>query len=104
MALNGILLPSALVFLVLLVLRWSLVLLVLLVLLANDKQVLGPWTNSTAQNWVGGLIVWTVTTFSLAPRWSPRSSPTSRSGSAATPSASARPSGWRQGSSSMPLT
>jgi hypothetical protein len=54
-ALNGILLPSALVFLV------------LLVLLANDKQVLGPRTNSTAQNWVSGLIVWTVTTFSLAP-------------------------------------
>ena len=51
-ALNGILLPSALIF---------------LVLLANDKPVLGPWTNSTAQNWVSGLIVWTVTTFSLAP-------------------------------------
>ena len=51
-ALNGILLPSALVF---------------LVLLANDKPVLGPWTNSTAQNWVSGLIVWTVLTFSLAP-------------------------------------
>jgi Mn2+/Fe2+ NRAMP family transporter len=51
-ALNGILLPSALVF---------------LILLANDKPVLGPWTNSTAQNWVGGVIVWAVTTFSLAP-------------------------------------
>jgi Mn2+/Fe2+ NRAMP family transporter len=51
-ALNGILLPSTLVF---------------LILLANDKPVLGPWTNNTAQNWVGGVIVWTVTTFSLAP-------------------------------------
>lgn len=51
-ALNAILLPSALVF---------------LVLLANDKPVLGPWTNNTAQNWVSGVIVWVVTTFSLAP-------------------------------------
>ena len=51
-ALNGILLPSTLVF---------------LVLLANDKAVLGPWTNSPAQNWVSGVIVWAVTTFSLAP-------------------------------------
>jgi Mn2+/Fe2+ NRAMP family transporter len=51
-ALNGILLPSALVF---------------LVLLANDKAVLGPWTNSRAQNWVSGVLVWTVLTFSLAP-------------------------------------
>jgi Mn2+/Fe2+ NRAMP family transporter len=51
-ALNGVLLPSALIF---------------LILLANDKPVLGPWTNSTAQNWIGGLIVWVVTTFSLAP-------------------------------------
>jgi len=51
-ALNGILLPSALIF---------------LVLLANDKPVLGPWTNSTAQNWVSGIIVWAVATFSLAP-------------------------------------
>jgi Mn2+/Fe2+ NRAMP family transporter len=51
-ALNGILLPSALVF---------------LILLANDRAVLGPWTNSTAQNWVAGVIAWTVTTFSLAP-------------------------------------
>jgi Mn2+/Fe2+ NRAMP family transporter len=51
-ALNGILLPSALVF---------------LVLLANDKAVLGPWTNSVAQNWVCGVLVWTVLTFSLAP-------------------------------------
>ena len=51
-ALNGILLPSALVF---------------LILLANDKPVLGPWTNNRAQNWIGGLVVWAVTTFSLAP-------------------------------------
>jgi Mn2+/Fe2+ NRAMP family transporter len=51
-ALNGILLPSTLVF---------------LILLANDKPVLGPWTNNTAQNWVSGVIVWVVTTFSLAP-------------------------------------
>ena len=51
-ALNGILLPSALVF---------------LILLANDKPVLGPWANSTAQNWVGGVIAWAVLTFSLAP-------------------------------------
>ena len=51
-ALNGILLPSALVF---------------LILLANDKPVLGPWTNSTAQNWIGGVIAWIVLTFSLAP-------------------------------------
>jgi Mn2+/Fe2+ NRAMP family transporter len=51
-ALNGVLLPSALIF---------------LILLANDKPVLGPWTNSTAQNWVGGVIAWVVTTFSLAP-------------------------------------
>jgi hypothetical protein len=51
-ALNGILLPSALVF---------------LVLLANDKAVLGPWTNSRAQNWLSCVLVWTVLTFSLAP-------------------------------------
>jgi hypothetical protein len=51
-ALNGILLPSTLVF---------------LVLLANDKAVLGPWTNGPVQNWVSGVIVWAVTTFSLAP-------------------------------------
>jgi Mn2+/Fe2+ NRAMP family transporter len=51
-ALNGILLPSALIF---------------LILLANDKPVLGPWTNNTTQNWVGGVIVWIVITFSLAP-------------------------------------
>jgi len=51
-ALNGILLPSALVF---------------LILLANDKPVLGPWTNSSAQNWIAGVIAWIVLTFSLAP-------------------------------------
>jgi Mn2+/Fe2+ NRAMP family transporter len=51
-ALNGILIPATLVF---------------LILLANDRPVLGPWTNTAAQNWVGGVIVWTVTTFSLAP-------------------------------------
>ncbi len=51
-ALNGILLPSALVF---------------LILLANDKPILGPWTNSRTQNWIGGLIAWIVLTFSLAP-------------------------------------
>jgi hypothetical protein len=51
-ALNGILLPSALVF---------------LILLANDKPILGPWINSRTQNWIGGLIAWIVLTFSLAP-------------------------------------
>ncbi len=51
-ALNGILLPSALVF---------------LILLANDKPVLGPWANGTAQNWISGIIAWIVLTFSLAP-------------------------------------
>ncbi|HET9081369.1 MAG TPA: NRAMP family divalent metal transporter [Trebonia sp.] len=51
-ALNGILLPSALVF---------------LVLLCNDKAILGPWVNGTVQNWICGVIVWAVLTFSLAP-------------------------------------
>jgi Mn2+/Fe2+ NRAMP family transporter len=51
-ALNGILLPSALVF---------------LILLANDKPVLGPWTNSSGHNWVVGIIAWVILTFSLAP-------------------------------------
>ena len=51
-ALNGILLPSALVF---------------LLLLANDRAVLGPWANTAAQNWLGGVIIWAVLTFSLAP-------------------------------------
>jgi Mn2+/Fe2+ NRAMP family transporter len=51
-ALNGILLPSALVF---------------LILLANDKPVLGPWSNTIAQNWIGAVVAWIVLTFSLAP-------------------------------------
>jgi Mn2+/Fe2+ NRAMP family transporter len=51
-ALNGILLPSALVF---------------LILLANDKPVLGPWTNSRGHNWVVGIVAWVILTFSLAP-------------------------------------
>jgi Mn2+/Fe2+ NRAMP family transporter len=51
-ALNGILLPSALVF---------------LILLSNDKAVLGPWSNTSAQNWISGIIAWVVLTFSLAP-------------------------------------
>ena len=51
-ALNGILLPSALVF---------------LILLANDKPVLGPWTNSRGHNWAAGIIAWVILTFSLAP-------------------------------------
>jgi Mn2+/Fe2+ NRAMP family transporter len=51
-ALNGILLPSALVF---------------LILLSNDKPILGPWTNGTARNWICGIIAWIVLTFSLAP-------------------------------------
>ncbi|MDH6142681.1 MULTISPECIES: NRAMP family divalent metal transporter [Kitasatospora] len=51
-ALNGVLLPSAVVF---------------LLLLANDKAVLGPWVNTARQNAVAGLIAWAVTTFSLAP-------------------------------------
>jgi Mn2+/Fe2+ NRAMP family transporter len=37
--------------------------LVFLILLANDKPVLGPWANSTAQNWVTGVIAWAVLTF-----------------------------------------
>jgi Mn2+/Fe2+ NRAMP family transporter len=51
-ALNGILLPSALVF---------------LILLSNDKPILGPWANGTARNWLCGIIAWIVLTFSLAP-------------------------------------
>lgn len=51
-ALNGILLPSALMF---------------LVLLCNDKAVLGPWANGTVHNWICGVVVWAVLTFSLAP-------------------------------------
>ncbi len=41
-ALAGLLLPSASVF---------------LLLLCNDREVLGPWTNRTWLNWVAGLIV-----------------------------------------------
>jgi Mn2+/Fe2+ NRAMP family transporter len=51
-ALNGVLLPSAIVF---------------LLLLSNDRAVLGPWVNSTRQNVVSGVIIWVVVTFSLAP-------------------------------------
>ena len=52
-ALNGILLPSALVF---------------LVLLANDKAGARPVDQQDrAQNWISGVIVWAVLTFSLAP-------------------------------------
>ena len=50
-ALAGILLPSATVF---------------LVLLSNDKAVLGPWVNSTARNVVSGLIVWVLVLLSVA--------------------------------------
>ncbi|HYB83327.1 MAG TPA: NRAMP family divalent metal transporter, partial [Mycobacterium sp.] len=44
-ALAGLLLPSASVF---------------LLLLCNDRQVLGPWVNRTWLNWVAGLIVGTL--------------------------------------------
>jgi NRAMP (natural resistance-associated macrophage protein)-like metal ion transporter len=50
-ALAGVLLPSATVF---------------LVLLCNDKAVLGPWTNSAKQNVVAGAIVWILVLLSLA--------------------------------------
>ena len=50
--LNGVLLPSALVF---------------LILLSNDRPVLGPWSNSVLQNWFAGIIAWVVISFSLAP-------------------------------------
>ncbi|MFI5780799.1 NRAMP family divalent metal transporter [Nocardia sp. NPDC051570] len=50
-ALAGVLLPSATVF---------------LVLLCNDKAVLGPWVNSTRQNIVAGVIVWSLVLLSLA--------------------------------------
>ncbi len=50
-ALAGILLPSATVF---------------LVLLSNDKIVLGPWVNSIARNVVSGVIVWILVLLSLA--------------------------------------
>ncbi|MGC7299170.1 manganese transporter, partial [Mycobacteroides abscessus subsp. massiliense] len=47
----GVLLPSATVF---------------LVLLCNDKAVLGPWVNSTRQNIVAGVIVWALVLLSLS--------------------------------------
>lgn len=50
-ALAGVLLPSATVF---------------LVLLCNDKAVLGPWVNTTRQNIVAGVIVWSLVLLSLA--------------------------------------
>ena len=37
-----------------------------LVLLSNDKAVLGPWVNSTARNVVSGLIVWVLVLLSVA--------------------------------------
>jgi Mn2+/Fe2+ NRAMP family transporter len=50
-ALAGVLLPSATVF---------------LVLLCNDKPVLGPWVNTLRQNIVAGIIVWCLVLLSLA--------------------------------------
>jgi NRAMP (natural resistance-associated macrophage protein)-like metal ion transporter len=50
-ALAGVLLPSATVF---------------LVLLCNDKAVLGPWVNTAKQNIAAGVIVWTLVLLSLA--------------------------------------
>ncbi|MBA8926649.1 hypothetical protein BC739_003848, partial [Kutzneria viridogrisea] len=50
-ALAGVLLPAASVF---------------LVLLCNDKAVLGPWVNSTRQNIVSGAIVWALVLLSLS--------------------------------------
>ncbi|AMT73249.1 NRAMP family divalent metal transporter [Mycobacteroides immunogenum] len=50
-ALAGVLLPSATVF---------------LVLLCNDKAVLGPWVNSVRQNIVAGVIVWALVLLSLS--------------------------------------
>ncbi|MUL64426.1 manganese transporter [Mycobacterium sp. CBMA 234] len=50
-ALAGVLLPSATVF---------------LVLLCNDKAVLGPWVNTMRQNIVAGVIVWSLVLLSLA--------------------------------------
>ncbi|MGB8408206.1 MAG: NRAMP family divalent metal transporter [Mycobacterium sp.] len=50
-ALAGVLLPSATVF---------------LVLLCNDKAVLGPWVNNLRQNIVAGVIVWSLVLLSLA--------------------------------------
>ncbi len=50
-ALAGIMLPSATVF---------------LVLLCNDKDVLGPWINTPIRNVVAGAIVWALVLMSLA--------------------------------------
>ncbi|AKC40873.1 putative transmembrane protein [Mycolicibacterium phlei] len=50
-ALAGVLLPSATVF---------------LVLLCNDKAVLGPWVNTVRQNIVAGAIVWSLVLLSLS--------------------------------------
>ena len=50
-ALAGVLLPSATVF---------------LVLLCNDKAILGPWVNTPRQNIVAGIIVWSLVLLSLA--------------------------------------
>ncbi|HEX4587830.1 MAG TPA: NRAMP family divalent metal transporter [Mycobacterium sp.] len=50
-ALAGILLPSATVF---------------LVLLSNDRSVLGPWVNTVRQNILAGIIVWSLVLLSLA--------------------------------------
>ncbi|HEX4253858.1 MAG TPA: divalent metal cation transporter, partial [Streptosporangiaceae bacterium] len=50
-ALNGVLLPIALVF---------------LLLLANDRPVLGPWVNGPWQNAITGVIVWCMVALSLA--------------------------------------
>jgi NRAMP (natural resistance-associated macrophage protein)-like metal ion transporter len=49
-ALAGVLLPSATVF---------------LVLLCNDKPVLGPWANTVRQNVIAGTIVWCLVLLSL---------------------------------------
>ncbi|MEV7601166.1 NRAMP family divalent metal transporter [Kitasatospora sp. NPDC089797] len=50
-ALAGVLLPSATVF---------------LLLLCNDRPVLGPWVNTRRQNITAGVIVWTLVLLSLA--------------------------------------
>ncbi|WP_216903401.1 NRAMP family divalent metal transporter [Nocardia alni] len=50
-ALAGVLLPSATVF---------------LVLLCNDRAVLGPWVNTAKQNILAGVIVWSLVLLSLA--------------------------------------
>jgi NRAMP (natural resistance-associated macrophage protein)-like metal ion transporter len=50
-ALAGVLLPSATVF---------------LVLLCNDRPVLGPWVNTVRQNIIAGTIVWILVLLSLA--------------------------------------